>query len=208
MKIVASWDNGTVADLKMSELMAKYDIETKFYWPSMIGEAKNLAMTSNWLSEKQCKEIASKFEIGSKSVTNQPMNKRTIQAISMEIHSSKKYWQDVTDQEIKSFAYPKNSFNNLIKSLVKGAGYTSARTNIIGNLSTQEDMHAIQCTVQIGIDRIEYKEKSWELFAQEMLEKCDQDSVFHIFGSSWDVESYNDWDALENLIKSIRNYNI
>jgi peptidoglycan/xylan/chitin deacetylase (PgdA/CDA1 family) len=205
MKIIASWDDGSTADLRMADLMAKYEIETIFYWPSMIGAAKDLAMTSSWLSEKDCEQIASKFEIGSKSVTNKPMNKRMIQAISMEIHSSKKYWQDVTGQEIKSFAYPRNSLNSLNKALIKGAGYTTARTSITGSLNPGNDPHSIQCTVQIGIDRIEYKEKSWELFAQEMINKCDDNSIFHIFGSSWDIESYNDWNALESLIKQIKN---
>ena len=40
MKITASWDDGTTADLKMAELMVKYVIPTIFYWPENIKESK------------------------------------------------------------------------------------------------------------------------------------------------------------------------
>lgn len=201
MKIKASWDDGTISDLKMAELMMKYSIPTVFYWPSYIQESKNLAMTSNWLKEKECKEIASNFEIGSHSVHDKPMKKMQIAQISCEIHDSRKYFQDLTGQPINSFAYPKNSTNNLIKNLIRGAGYTSARSILVGFLSEGGDAFEMKCTVQIGIDRIEYQDKSWELFAEDMVSKANEDSVFHIFGNSWDIESFGDWNNLEALIK-------
>lgn len=203
MKIISSWDDGTISDLKMAELMMKYDVPTIFYWPSYIQESKNLAMTSNWLNERECKEIASKFEIGSHSVNDKPMKKMQIAQISREINDSRKYWQDLTGQPINSFAYPKNSSNVLIKALLKGAGYTSARSLIVGFLMQGDDLYEQKCTVQIGIDRIEYQNKSWELFADEMISKSDESSVFHIFGNSWDIESFGDWENLENLLKRL-----
>ncbi len=201
MKIIASWDDGTVADLKMAELMQKYGIETTFYWPSSLSEGKNLAVIGSWLSEKQCKEISKSFKIGSHSITQKPMRKMDVGQISREINDSKKYLQDLTGQEIDSFAYPKESYNNMIAALLKGAGYKTARTYICGHIDPGPDAYHIQCTVQIGIDRIDYKNKSWEIFASEMHSKCKEDSVFHLFGNSWDVETYYDWNNLEDLLK-------
>ena len=201
MKIIASWDDGTTADLKMAELMVKYDIPTIFYWPENIKESKNLAFSSSWLNEKDCREISSSFEIGSHSKTQNPMKKMTIQQIVNEISGSREHWQNFTGQEINSFAYPKNSITSLTKALVKGAGYKTARTSITGFLTAGEDPYAVNCTVQIGINRIEYNNKSWQLFADEMIEKSNEESIFHIFGNPWDIESYYDWDNFENLLK-------
>jgi peptidoglycan/xylan/chitin deacetylase (PgdA/CDA1 family) len=203
MDVLASWDDGSTTDLKMAELMAKYNIPTIFYWPSLLKHAKNMAMTSSFLSDTECKEIASRFEIGSHSASHRPLSKVSIPQLGMEITDSRKHWQDFTGQEIESFAYPKNSLNSLTKALIKGAGYKSARTNITGCLSRQEGFE-MKCTVQIGIDRIEYENKSWELFAKEMIAKVEENSIFHIFGNSWDVESYNDWEHLEDLIKALK----
>ena len=207
MNVIASWDDGSFADIKMADLMSKYNIPTTFYWPSLMGQAKNMAFTSSWLKESEQKGIANRFSIGSHSVSHQEMKKMSIEQVAMEITDSKKYWQDFTGQEIASFAYPKNSITSLTKALVKGAGYKSARTSIPGWLTPGEDFYAIQCTVQVGIDRIEYENICWEYFFQKMIDKCDENSVFHIFGSSFDVEASNDWIALENLIKKLKGIN-
>lgn len=204
MEVIASWDDGSTADLKMAELMTRYNIPTIFYWPSMMGKAKELRTISSWLTDKECKEIANNFMIGSHSASHQSMKKMTIPQLSMEVTDSRKHWQDLTSQEIEYFAYPKNSINSLTKALVKGAGYKFARTNVVGHLKPGDDSFAIQCTVQIGIDRIEYKNKCWEYFAEEMLSKIQPDSTFHLFGNSWEVELYNDWSALEELLVKIK----
>ena len=203
MKIISSWDDASTADFKMANLMLKFNIPTIFYWPSLLDKAKPPYSVTSWLTEKDCKELATQFEIGSHSATHRPMGKMTIGQLSMEITDSRKYWQDLTGQEINSFAYPKASINSLSKALIKGAGYKSARTSVPTHLNPGSDPFEIKCTVQAGIDRLEYNNKSWELFWEEMAEKCTEDSVFHIFGSSCDIESYNDWDNLETLLKRL-----
>lgn len=200
MQVISSWDDGSVHDIRMSELMNKYKIPTTFYWPSLFEKAKDVGQNNQSLSLQSRKEIASNFIIGSHSATHQAMKKMSIAQLSMEISDSKKSLQDLTGQEISSFAYPKNSMTSLVKGLVKGAGYKSARSNIPGFLKTSEDVFSITCTVQIGIDRVEYKNKCWEYFADEMLEKSNEESIFHIFGNSWEIEKYNDWENLESLL--------
>ena len=203
MKIISSWEDGSILDLKMAALMKKYKIPTIFYWPSLLETSKVSFDAHQRLSPKDCKKLAKKFEIGSHGATHQSLNKMSIGQLSHEITESRKLLQELTGQEINSFAYPKKSINSLTKALIKGAGYKSARTSVPTHLSPGEDPFEIKCTVQVGIDRLEYNNKSWELFWEEMVEKADDNSIFHIFGSSWDVELYNDWDNLETLLKRL-----
>ena len=201
MKVIASWEDGSIADFKMAELMTKYNIPTIFYWPSNLTNVNRNFGESDRLTEGNCKELAKKFEIGSHSATHQSMAKMSIAKLAMEITDSRKFWQDTTGQEINSFAYPKKSINSLTKALIKGAGYKSARTSTPTHLSPGPDLFELRCTVQVGIDRLEYNDKCWEYYWEEILEKCDDESTFHLFGNSWDVEIYNDWDNLERLLK-------
>lgn len=201
--LITSWDDATIADMQMAELMQKYQIETTFYWPTYIKEYKNYAVTSSWLSPIQCKELAKTFKIGSYSVSKKSFKKLNLAQVTTEIHESKKYLEDLTGKEITDFAYPKNSQSNLVRALLQGAGYKTARTNAIGNIKACVDLYNIQPSVQVGIDRVEYRNVSWEIYSDQLLSKCNENSVFHIFGSSYDIESYNDWDNLETLIKKI-----
>lgn len=203
MKIISSWDDGSKSDLKIAELMSKYKIPTIFYWCAAMSKSKDVGNVQSWLTIEECKEIAKTFEIGSHSYTHQSLKKLSIPQLAMEITDSRKFWQDIVSQEINSFAYPKNSITSLSKALVKGAGYKSARSNIVGCLNAGSDQYKIECTIQIGIDRIEYKNKSWELFFDEMMEKITDDSIFHIFGNSCDIEKYNDWENFENFLKKL-----
>lgn len=203
MILLASWDDGAKTDLKMAELMKKYNIPTIFYWPSMLGKHKNLGKAKSWLSEDECKELARDFEIGSHSMTHQFMNKMDVARVTNEIHESRRKWQDFTGQAVNSFAYPKDSFSNLTKCLIKGAGYTNARTSNVGSLTPGNDLFAKKCTLNIAINRLEYNYKSWVLYADEMLQAVKEDSVFHIFGCSWEVEEYGEWERLEELIKTL-----
>lgn len=201
--LLASWDDGAKTDLRMAELMQKYNIPTIFYWPSKLGNHKNTGKAKSFLSTEECKELSKNFEIGSHSMTHQFMNKLSIAKIANEIHESRKFWQDTTGQPIDSFAYPKNSLNSLTKALVKGAGYTNARTNNVGSLTPGDDLFSKKCTLQIALNRLEYNNKSWVLYADELMEKINADSIFHIFGCSWEVDVYKEWDRLEDLIKCL-----
>lgn len=206
MIVQVSFDDGASTDLKIADLMMKYDVKPVFYWPSMLGKHKNMGKAKSWLSLNECKELSKNFEIGSHSMTHQFLNKLDISTMSNEITGSRKFWQDQTGQAIESFAYPKNSLSNLTKVLIKGAGYKKARTSTTGLLTPGDDAFAINCTLQIAINRLEYKNKSWVLFSQEMMSKITENSVFHLFGNSWEVEEYNEWDRLEDLLKQLKGF--
>lgn len=204
MILSASWDDGAKTDLRMAELMQKYNIPTIFYWPSKLGTHKNIGKAKSFLTIAECKELSNSFEIGSHSMTHQFMNKLSIAKVANEIHESRKFWQDCTGQAVESFAYPKNSLTSLTKALVKGAGYKNARTSMIGGLVPSEDKFETKCTLQVAINRLEYNNKSWVLFADEMIEKVTNDSVFHLFGCSWEVDAFGEWNRLEDLLKQLK----
>lgn len=206
MILSASWDDGATTDFKMAELMQKYHIPTIFYWPSKIGQHKNMGRAKSFLTIPECIELSKSFEIGSHSMTHQFMNKMNIAMISNEISESRKFWQDTVSQPIYSFAYPKNSLSNLTKALVKGAGYANARTTTIGYLNPGDDLFSINCTINVGNNRLEYDGKSWFLFFEEMLPKIQADSVFHIFGNSWEIDENNEWDQLETMIRKLSEF--
>lgn len=205
MKIIASWDDGCVLDLRMAELMAKYNIPTIFYWPYALDKSKNMNRCKTFLTMDQCKEIAKNFEIGSHTVNHHWLTKINTQQAQNEIFDSRKLWQDALGQEIKSFCYPRGYKNGIVKLLVKNAGYTSARTTVIGHLSPGPDAMEQPTTVHIGIDRIEYKNVSWEIFARQMLEQAREnpEAIFHMMGHSWEIDLFGDWDNLENLLKEL-----
>lgn len=205
MKIVTSWDDACKHDLKVVELLEKYNLPGIFYWPCNLARAKNVGRIQEFLTLNDCVEISKKFEVGSHTVTHQYLPDLNVQQIKNEIVVSKKFWEKLIDKPVTSFCYPRGRNNGMIRLLVKGAGYTDARTTIVGCTQPSQDPFLTTTSVHIGIDRVEYKGKCWEDFARDMLKRArEEDSIFHIFGHSWEIEKEKDWQALEDLFKEMK----
>ena len=203
MKIISSWDDGSIHDLKLSELLNKYELPGLFYIPWDLEKSKNVSRVGKFLNRNQCKELSEKFPIGAHGVTHNYLTKIPLASASNEIVDSKKHWEDFLGKPITSFCYPRGYSNAIIRMMVKNAGYENARTTIVGNLSPGPDPYQTMTTLHVAIDRIEYRQVSWEIFARQMMAKADENSIFHIFGHSWEIENFGDWDNLENLFKEL-----
>lgn len=205
MKILTSWDDASYHDLRIAELLKKYNLPGIFYWPVNLEKSKNMSRVKKWLSLSDCKEIAKSFEVGSHTITHQWLSELNTKQARNEIFDSRKYWQDQTGQTVETFCYPRNKQNTIVRLLVKNAGYKSARTTVIGHLDVGDDPYLTPTTVHIGIDRLEYKGKPWEVFARDMLEKAknDPNAVYHLFGHGWEIEEFGDWENLEKLLKEL-----
>ena len=130
MKIITSWDDGAKQDLRLAELLIKYNLPAIFYWPVNLEKSKNMSRVKGWLTLDQCKEIASKFVVGAHTVTHQWLSKQTTQQARNEIFDSRKFWQDQTGQTVESFCYPRNKHNTIVRILVKNAGYKIGRAHV------------------------------------------------------------------------------
>lgn len=203
MKLIASFDDGCAYDLRLAELMKKYDIPTTFYWPYSLEKSKNVSRVSKFLTMEQCITLSKDFEVGSHTVAHHHLTKINIKQARNEIFDSKKLWEDKLGKPVTKLCYPRGYTNGIIKVLVKNAGYQEARGTKIGSLTPGTDPFDVLTTVHIGIDRIEYNNRSWEIFAREMFKKATEDSIYHIMGHSWEIDLFGDWENFETLLKEL-----
>ncbi len=206
MKIITSWDDGAVQDIRLSELLLKHNIPAIFYWPCNLHKSINLNKVKKFITLSECKNIAKKFEIGSHGVTHALLTRITKEKVYEEINHSKKFWQDCTGQAIDSFCYPRGYANSEIKQMTIEAGYKNARLTKVGSITCLDDPFAITTTVHAGVSRKEYNGLSWQEYAIKMHQMAanNENSVFYVFGHSWEIEINNAWDDLGTLFKEIK----
>lgn len=206
MKIVTSWDDACKHDLKLAELLEKYELPAIFYWQSNLEKAHNIGKVKEFLTMDDCIAISKKFEVGSHTVTHQYLTDLNIKQARNEIFISKQIWEGILGRPITSFCYPRGRQNSIIRMLVKNAGYTDARTTVVGWTHKSTDAILTNTSVHVGVDRVEYKGKCWEDFAREILDRArkEDDSIFHVFGHSWEIERENDWQALDDFFKELK----
>lgn len=204
MKIMASFDDGTVEDIRLAELLDKYDIYAIFYFP-VYGEIVNEKQGRTSLSKGQRKTIAKSFEIGSHTLTHPKLTRIRPAIAWSEISHSRKYLQDEFGQDVESFAYPRGYANPELQVMVKEAGYTNARSTLVGYIHESENPFFTQTTVHVGYNRKEYAGKTWLEYAKHMLNQAlkTPDSVYHLFGHSWEIDKNDGWYDLEELFKEL-----
>lgn len=208
MRLMATWDDAAVQDLRIAELMARYEVPTVFYWPCALKKSKNLKGVKEFLSLKECKEIAKSFTVGSHSYSHSHLKKdvMTSSQARFEIFGSRRFWQDETGQAVDTFCYPRGRFDQEYKEMVGLAGYVGARGVGVGSLDGGDDPYYRSTTVHVGIARAEYGGLSWLEYARSMVRAAGGmvDPVFHMFGHSWEIDREGEWGNLESFLKELK----
>lgn len=211
MRIVFSFDDNHILNMKVADLLEKYGFKATFFI--------NIFPIRNHigLSTRRIKNLYERgFEIGAHTIAHKLMLlQHPVQRI-YELQRSKKLLETLTGAEVTGFSYPKGQYNQKIISEVKMAGYKYARTVGEGCLSIR-DQYQIVPAIQIynrpyrrGL-RVksnilngtgfswtgDWKESSMKYIKANK-------GVVHIWGHSWEIEKQDMWGELEELLQWIQ----
>jgi len=203
-------------DLKLAELLEKYDIPATFYIP--INHPERDCMGAN-----EIREIAESFDIGGHTYNHVNLPRVSIEEAKREVVEGKKKLEDITGKEIVSFSYPHGSFNDEITKVVKEAGFSGARTvkifarNIKDpfKMGTMIEATAYGTYVRHIIKSKDFKllgfmlrknlvYRSWDEVAIRTLDfVIENRGIWHLWGHSWEIDAAKDWARLERVFKKI-----
>lgn len=193
MKVVISFDDASVQDIDVADIITKHGLEdsTTFFFPVM-PTIVNEPRGRRSLTPEQVDDIASKFEVGSHTITHQLLTRISPESARTEIFDSKKLLEDRFSRPITQFSYPRGYANPEIQKMVQEAGYLTARSTLVGYIHPSENPYFQQTTVHVGCDRKEYGGKNWIDYADHMLElaKSTPNSIYSIFGHGYELASY------------------
>jgi peptidoglycan-N-acetylglucosamine deacetylase len=134
MKILQSWDDGIIDDVRLVELLRKYNATATFNLNIGLNENERVLGWNHrgqkdvWrLGRKEMPELYEGFEIAGHSMTHPRLTQCSDDQIQSEIYESRKILQDMFNQSITGFCYPFGDFDEKLKDILKDAGYTHAR---------------------------------------------------------------------------------
>jgi peptidoglycan/xylan/chitin deacetylase (PgdA/CDA1 family) len=196
LRFISSWDDGRADDVRLAALLLKYNLPGIFFIPDCAE-----------LSDEQIVQLAEHFEIGGHTVSHpQDLKLLKFDELRHEIEDNRFNLRDLTGQQVYGFCYPRGRYDDKVIAAVKLAGYQWARGTVILN-NKDYGPYRINGTIHAGCPRPEYGEVSWydrALF--EAGHAARTGSVFHVWGHSWEVSKYREWDNLENLFKYLTDH--
>ena len=129
---------------------------------------------------------------------------------------AKEISESIIKNEVKCFCYPRGAYNERIKELVKKACFIGERTTKRHFIDFPSDPFAFGTTVHTYNQKSDifkilkfskfnplefYKNLDWEYLAKRRFDYVlRHGGTFHLWGHSWEMDSYNQWDKLENIL--------
>lgn len=216
--ITTSWDDGHPLDLKLAELLRKYDIPATFYIP--IDNVERECMNPD-----EIKVITQGSDVGGHTYHHVNLLRAPIKEAKGEVVECKKKLEEVTGKEILSFSYPYGKFNNKVIKIVKKAGFIGARTANslttsikdpfkMGTTAYAADLwfapHLKHSVTSPDFSLFWFMVKNnlffkgWNQVAIKTLDFIIKNGgIWHLWGHSWEIDENNDWKKLEDIFREI-----
>lgn len=140
-------------------------------------------------------------EIGAHTV-NHPQDLKILPhpELKAELENSREILRKLTGQKVDKFCYPRGRYNEIVKSAVREAGYTYARTTQVGCTRSGVDPYEVETTVHL-YPRHEYEGLDILVYAkQKMDEALAGGGYFHLWLHSWEVDKLGLWEKLEQIL--------
>lgn len=221
--VTTSWDDGHTMDRRLADLLAKYDLPATFY----IAPQNREFSASKRLQATDITHIASRFEVGSHTLTHPILSSLSPDELNHELVASKGYLSDCIGKPVQSFCYPRGRYTDRVVAGVRNAGYTYARTTkryattipadpLMASTTLEAHRNPIPTTARdilrterlLGAHGAAIRAVfNWEILALRTFDLiCQRGGVFHIWGHSWVVDASADWDRLERVLRYISHH--
>jgi len=216
--ITTSWDDGHIMDFRIAELLEKYGLSGTFYIPLRNKEHEVM-------SENKLLELSAKFEIGGHTIGHTRINNKSKELFDYEIKGCYDWLNNLLGKAPKAFCFPGGVYNSAAIDFTLNTGFEVIRTTELLNPWMDANKVVIPTTLQVYphsrftyikhlIKRVKvesllfYLKSNKSSDLRKMLEYYIEyiqlnGGCFHLWGHSWEIEEYNLWETLEDLLKML-----
>jgi peptidoglycan-N-acetylglucosamine deacetylase len=221
--VTTSWDDGDPRDLRVAELLAKYELRGTFYVPR---HAENITM-----APAQIRQLASTFEIGAHTLNHIDLTRAQEPEARQEIVRSKEWLEDCTGQSCLLFCPPMGRYSPQHLAVIEEAGYIGVRSVellsvafpraraglMVQPTTVQAHPHGPRAYLRNAAKRgawrnlwqflIYGRSTDWSKLARRLLDLAiRRGGVFHLWGHSWEVDKHGQWQRLEEVLRFLSQF--
>jgi len=214
--ITTSWDDGHPSDLRLAELLRKYDLKGTFYIPQ-------LNPGHRVMRETEIAGLAGNFEIGGHTLRHCNLKRLSAIEAREEIKGSYNWLRELLQKDPVSFCPPFGEYSSRSLAEIYAAGFKVVRTTEL--LSPHQASGLIPTTIQMfdhsQLTYFKHLLKRGRLknlglwcgsrFAADTFRLVDHYLEFigthggclHLWGHSWETDNNRYWKKLERIFGAI-----
>ena len=209
--ITFSYDDGTVQDIRLIELLNKYNLKCTFNLNSEFLSTPNILIRNNnrinhyKIHKNDVKYVYEGHEIAVHTLSHPNLTKCSDKEIIRQVELDRQNLSEIAGYEIEGMAYPGGGINNdeRVADIIKnntGIKYSRTITST-ENFEPQANLFRFNPTVwHLDFDKM-------MSLGKEFIEmKADTPKIFYIWGHSFEMDYGSDcWMKLEEFFKLISN---
>lgn len=208
-KIVTfSFDDGVTQDKKLIDILDRYGAKCTFNINSgLFSTSFSVTSTDQKIidcprfDESKILDVYRNHEIGGHGLNHLSLTSLSESLAEHEIIEDKHNLEKLINKNISIFAYPYGDYNDDIANLLKNAGYKVARTvNSTYDFSVSENPLMLNPTCHYNDSRL------MELAQEFVLKDNNSISIFYIWGHSYELDQYDNYDTIDKLLKYLSSY--
>lgn len=214
-----SWDDGSIYDIKLSELLNKYGIKGTFYLP-IINKQVSRSLATN-----DMQNINKYFEVGGHTYSHAVLTEISLIEAQQQIAKGKMALEDALGEKVSSFCFPKGKYNVNLVNVINDCGFLFARTT--NNFRNRKILEVNKSLMHVSLQAYPHNLlgygisvlkgnwegfinclktarnlNSWQLLSKNLFDYAYKtNGVYHLWGHSWEIEKYRLWDMLEEFLQ-------
>ena len=200
--ITFSYDDGVESDLRLLEILNKYNLKATFNVNTGLDEKSDSWVYKEFevkrLNLPQYVEAYKGHEIAVHTLTHPGMCELTDAELEREVLGDKENIQKLFHQNPVGMAYPYGAYSERVIEKLGDYGFAYARgVQSSHNFDVQSELLAFQPTCHHD------DEKLFELAERFLSMETEQPQIFYIWGHSFEFDIRNDWERFEDFCRMI-----
>ena len=205
--VTFSYDDGVTQDIRLIELLNKYDLKCTFNLNSeLLG--KNNCLTRNGsriahykIVPKDVKSIYEGHEVAVHTLTHPRLTELDKDEIIRQVERDRENLEELVGYEVVGMAYPCGGVNNddRVAEIIRnntGVQYSRTITSTY-SFDEQDNLFRFNPTIHIIDGRCE------EICRRFLEAEFDEPKLLYIWGHSYEFDFDNSWDRFEAICKMI-----
>lgn len=209
MKVVQCWDDGVVTDIRLIEILKKYNAKATFnlnpgYFPAVTTRSRwQKPLEVDWsckgflagkIGFDKFKKVYSGFKVASHCWSHETVGFVPDEEFLLAAVKARKFLEDMFEIDCPGFAWPCGVFSTKTENLLKEAGFKYARTTL-----NASDITKCENAMQMPTNCHFQDSRFWERY-----ENAKSTGVFYFWGHSYETLNYPPlWKQFEDKIRYI-----
>ena len=197
-----TYDDGVLQDIRFVDLLNKYNIKGTFNLNSQLMQQQfewqhEKGITVKRLPQDKVVELYRNHEVASHTLTHPYMHDMSRDEIMYQLGMDKYNLQQLFGREIYGFAVPFSFYSDTIAECAKNCGFEYARCSEERLCYTPAENYYWWAA---GIFHLNNKFAS---FVEDFFATQQELALCQIVGHSYDLDTENMWDMMENILQKI-----